>query len=253
MYVWFDALVNYVSTLGWPEDRGGDYAKFWEEGDTVQYAGKDNLRQQSAMWQAMLMAAGLPNTKQIVINGFINGKGGVKMSKSIGNVIAPDEVVSVFGTDAFRYFVLRELSSFEDGEFTMEGFKDAYNAGLANGIGNLASRVMTLSAKYCHAREHTPVLPDDFVAHMENFKLQAAANMIWEKVGEADKLIQETEPFKVVKTDEAAGKKIIDGLVDRLAEIALMLESFLPDTALRIQALIRENTPPVEPLFPRMP
>lgn len=117
MYVWFDALINYISTLGWPEDME-NFNKFWVDGTPVQYCGKDNLRQQSAMWQAMLMAVELPPTKNIVINGFVSGEGGVKMSKSLGNVINPYDVVNEYGTDALRYFVLREISSFEDSPFT---------------------------------------------------------------------------------------------------------------------------------------
>jgi methionyl-tRNA synthetase len=143
MYVWFDALINYISTLGWPEDID-TFEKFWIEGNPVQYAGKDNLRQQSAMWQAMLMSAGINNTKTIVINGFIQS-GGQKMSKSLGNVINPYDVVSVYGKDVLRLYVAKELSWSEDSDMTMERFKDAYNANLANGLGNLVSRVMKMA------------------------------------------------------------------------------------------------------------
>ena len=147
MYVWFDALVNYISTLGWPDNKEA-FEKYWVDGKPVQYCGKDNLRQQSAMWQAMLMASGLPCSSQVIINGFITGDGGIKMSKSIGNVINPYDVVAEYGTDALRYFVLRELSSFEDSPFTMERFREAYNSGLANGIGNLTSRLMNMIVSY---------------------------------------------------------------------------------------------------------
>ncbi|MFH1608657.1 MAG: methionine--tRNA ligase, partial [Patescibacteria group bacterium] len=142
MYVWFDALVNYISTLGWPNSHhpalsgtppqaGGEdlFEKYWINGTPTQYCGKDNLRFQSAMWQAMLMAAGVPNSKQIIINGFITADGGVKMSKSIGNVINPNDIVAEYGTDALRYFLLREVGSFEDSPFTIERFKEAYNSG----------------------------------------------------------------------------------------------------------------------------
>jgi methionyl-tRNA synthetase len=128
MYVWFDALVSYISALDWPENTA-NFEKFWINGTPTQYAGKDNLRQQSAMWQAMLMSAHIPNSHQIVINGFINS-GGQKMSKSLGNVINPKEIVNEYGADAFRYYVLREFNSFEDSDFTMEKFKEAYNANL---------------------------------------------------------------------------------------------------------------------------
>ena len=123
MYVWFDALVNYVSAVGWPDDEE-KFDKWWNtSGGVVQYAGKDNLRQQSAMWQAMLFSAGIIPSKQIIIDGFITGEGGVKMSKSLGNTVSPFDVVRDFGTDALRYFMAREISPFEDGVFTMERFK----------------------------------------------------------------------------------------------------------------------------------
>jgi methionyl-tRNA synthetase len=146
MYVWFDALVNYISCLGWPQDMNS-FENYWTQGNPIQYAGKDNLRQQSAMWQAMLHAAGLPNTKQVVINGFINS-GGQKMSKSLGNVISPYDIVQEYGTDALRYYLLRHVHSFEDSDMTMEKFKEAYNANLANGLGNLVQRVMKMIVSY---------------------------------------------------------------------------------------------------------
>ncbi len=123
MYVWFDALVNYISTLGWPNDTE-TFSKYWEQGLPVQYCGKDNLRQQSAMWQSMLHAAGLPNSHQIVINGFINSEG-QKMSKSLGNVINPYDIVDEYGTDALRYYLLRHVHSFEDSDMTIEKFHEA--------------------------------------------------------------------------------------------------------------------------------
>jgi len=132
MYVWFDALVNYISTLGWPEDTVS-FEKFWKDGTPVQYCGKDNLRQQTAMWQAMLMATGLPHTHTVVVEGFINSDG-KKMSKSIGNVVSPMEIIAQYGTDALRYHVAREFSTFEDSDFTWDKFKESYNANLANGL-----------------------------------------------------------------------------------------------------------------------
>ncbi len=129
MYVWFDALVNYISTLGWPhnaEDPDGLFQKFWQNGTPTQYCGKDNTRFQSIMWQSMLMAADLPNSSQIIVNGFVMGDGGVKMSKSLGNVINPTDLIVEYGTDALRYFVLREIPSFEDSPVTVERFKDTY-------------------------------------------------------------------------------------------------------------------------------
>src|SRR3989344_7720780 len=157
MYVWFDALVNYISAIGWPKEE--DFEKFWKEGTPTQYAGKDNLRQQSAMWQAMLMSADLPNSAQIIINGFINS-GGQKMSKSLGNVISPSEVVDKYGTEALRYFVCRELSTFEDSDFNWERMQESYNANLANGLGNLVSRIMKMAETNL---EKAPAIPEESI------------------------------------------------------------------------------------------
>lgn len=252
MYVWFDALVNYISTIGWPEDVE-QFEKFWTDGMPTQYCGKDNLRQQSAMWQAMLMAADLPCSHQIIINGFITGDGGIKMSKSIGNVINPYDVVKEYGTEALRYFVLRELSAFEDSPFTMERFKEAYNSGLANGIGNLASRILTLSEKYL---DECPMIPEksDFTEYFklyETFDLKKVTDYIWNEIAELDKFIQETEPFKVVKIDEDKGKELIIIMVLRLYQIARMLNPILPETNVKLKALIKANKKPEIPLFAR--
>lgn len=252
MYVWFDALVNYVSTLGWPEDIE-NFEKYWTDGTPTQYCGKDNLRQQSAMWQAMLMAADLPCSHQIVVNGHITGDGGIKMSKSIGNVISPYEIVEEYGTDALRYFVLRELSPFEDSPFTLERFKEAYNSGLANGIGNLSSRILTLSEKYL---DQCPSIPEqsDFSEYFkmyETFDLKKVTDYIWKEIQDLDKSIQETEPFKVVKVDPEKGKELITNLVLRLYQIARMLNPILPETNVKLKKLIRDNKKPETPLFLR--
>ncbi|HPS21388.1 MAG TPA: methionine--tRNA ligase [Candidatus Paceibacterota bacterium] len=252
MYVWFDALVNYISTLGWP-DESGDFEKYWKNGMTVQYCGKDNLRFQSAMWQAMLMAAGVPNSKQIVINGFITAEGGVKMSKTLGNVVDPTEIVKEYGTDALRYFLLREVGSFEDSPFTVERFKEAYNSGLANGLGNLTSRILTLSEKYLTEKINFEdiKISQEFFEHLEKFEIQKAAEFVWNKIGELDKRIQETEPFKVIKIDEEKGKELIKENILKLYEIALLTEVLLPETSKKIQELIKSNKKPETPLFLR--
>ncbi|MFA6301088.1 MAG: methionine--tRNA ligase [Candidatus Paceibacterota bacterium] len=252
MYVWFDALTNYISTLGWPEDKE-NFEKYWVRGSPTQYCGKDNLRFQSAMWQAMLMAADLPNSHQIIINGFITAGEGIKMSKTLGNVSDPKEIVAEYGTDALRYFLLREISSFEDSPFTLERFKEAYNSGLANGLGNLSSRILTLSEKYLEKCPELPEKPDfgEYALFLEKFDIQKATNHVWDKIGELDRFIQETEPFKVIKVDEKKGKELISDMVVRLYEIAEMLNPLMPETSEKIKKLIRENKKPEKPLFLR--
>lgn len=260
MYVWFDALVNYISTLGWPasDKASADgldenlFQKFWVEGETVQYAGKDNLRQQSAMWQAMLMSAGIPNTGQVVINGFITGEGGVKMSKSLGNVLDPYDIVSEFGSDAFRYFITREISSFEDSPFTPERFKEAYNANLANGIGNLVSRIMTMAVKNgIRLENYTRQSIAGLSETVACFDLKQAMDLIWNFITFMDVFIQTNEPYKKIKTDPKKAKEDILFLLNNLWNIGEDLRPFLPDAAGKIIDCIQNNKIPKKPLFPR--
>ena len=252
MYVWFDALVNYISTLGWPENAE-QFEKYWVRGNPTQYCGKDNTRFQGAMWQAMLMAADLPNSYQIVVDGFITGENGIRMSKTLGNVVDPRDVVKEYGIDALRYFLLREISSFEDSPFTIERFKEAYNAGLANGLGNLASRILTLSEKYLEKCPEIPEhsIPQEFKNIFNEFKIHEATNFVWDEIGELDKFIQKTEPFKVIKIDEKKGKELISEMVLRLYTIARMLNPIMPETNVLLKKLIKENKKPGKPLFLR--
>lgn len=253
MYVWFDALVNYVSAIGWPNDS--EKFKKWqiETGGMIQYCGKDNLRQQSAMWQAMLMAADLPNSQNIIIDGFVTGAGGVKMSKSIGNVTSPLELLKEYGTDALRYYVAREVHPFEDTPFTPESFKEAYNANLANGLGNLVSRVM----KMAETNLSSPVVSSEKISTEEydqalrEFNIQKATDYVWSKISAVDAKIQSTQPFKLVKTDKEKGAEIIQDLVRDLFVIGYLLKPIMPETAENILRLIKENKSPEKPLFLR--
>ncbi len=253
MYVWFDALTNYISTLGWPEDET-NFNKYWKDGTPTQYCGKDNTRFQGVMWQAMLMAADLPNSYQIVVNGFITAEGGVRMSKTLGNGVEPVEIAQEYGTDALRLFLLKEISSFEDSPFTLERFRDAYNANLANGLGNLASRILTLSEKYLGGCPDLPeaTFSEEFNDHLSKYNIQVACELVWNEVKSLDKYIQETEAFKIVKEDEARGKTLIAEYVLRLDKIAQALGPIMPDTSALLKKLIRENKKPENPLFVRL-
>jgi len=260
MYVWFDALVNYISTLGWPADTEM-FEKFWgtlDAPNAIQFAGKDNLRQQSAMWQAMLMSVGLPTSKQIVIHGFITS-GGQKMAKSVGNVIDPLKIVEEYGTEALRFYLARHVSPFEDSDFTMEKFKEAYNADLANGIGNFASRVLKMIELVKLSKEPlgldleivsaTSTL-ERYRKHIEHYELSKALELVWEQIAFGDGVIQEKKPFGLLKTDARAATSILADLVQRLWRIAIMLEPFMPDTSIKIKEAIRANKKP-DNLFPR--
>ena len=262
MYVWFDALVNYISTLGWPNNNK-QFADFWGTSDQrigIQIAGKDNLRQQSAMWQAMLMSAGLPNSKLIIIHGFITS-GGMKMSKTTGNVIDPLEIIHVYGTDALRYFLAREIATFEDGDFTRERFKLSYQSGLANGLGNLVSRALKMAVTNnvtlqdpCNtfAFDHTEVQRAYHEA-MDGFNIKAATDVIWEAITSTNKFIETTEPFKKAKVDPEAAQMDIRTLIKSIEAINGLLRPFLPETVQKIDAALKNISDDTIPrLFPRI-
>jgi methionyl-tRNA synthetase len=253
MYVWFDALVNYISAIGWPDDLEKFNKWQVETGGMVQYCGKDNLRQQSAMWQAMLMAADLPNSKTIVIDGFITGAGGIKMSKSLGNVVDPIDLINEYGTDALRYYLAREVSSFEDTPFTKEMFKESYNANLANGLGNLVSRIMKMAeSNLSEPVSITEIFSsEEYAKHIESYDIQKAIDLIWKKIAEMDSKIQSTQPFKLVKTDKEKGCEVIKELVKDLSAVSDLLLPILPETSEKIKALIVSNKSPEKPLFLR--
>jgi methionyl-tRNA synthetase len=260
MYVWFDALTNYINTLGWHRsaeasgegDLGELFEKYWTNGTPTQYCGKDNTRFQSAMWQAMLMAADFPNSHQIGVNGFITGGGGVKMSKTLGNVVDPRDIVTEYGTDALRYFLLREVSSFEDSPFTIERFKDSYNSGLANGLGNLVSRVLTMVENYSvDFEEEKNIFFKNGSSSLESFKISDYMNDIWEKIQEINQDIQIRQPFKKIKENPEEAIEDVRHFVVSLLVIAESLEPVLPETSQKIKKLISERRKPETPLFLR--
>jgi methionyl-tRNA synthetase len=246
MYVWFDALVNYISTLGWPENEE-NFKNFWPG---VQIAGKDNLRQQSAMWQAMLLSAGIEPSKKILINGFVT-VGGQKMGKSLGNVIAPEELVEKFGIDGTRYLLLSGAPIGEDIDVTWERLTDKYNADLANGLGNLVARVLKLSEKLTtYDARLTTEYPKDFVELMENYRLSEGVEYIWNIIRAANKYIDETKPWELAKTDESKFGEVMRKLLQDIALIARLLQPFLPETSQKIQGML--ETRKGEILFQRI-
>ena len=248
MYVWFDALVNYVSTIGWPTDMP-QFEKWWP---VVQFAGKDQVRQQSAMWQAMLMSAGLPPSRQIMIHSFMTVDG-QKISKSLGNVIAPKDVVAKYGTDATRYFLLRHVNPFEDADVSWSKFDEWYNAGLANGLGNLVARIMKLAEDNLDAPIATPAVnvPQEFKDAMNAYEFNKVMDIVWEKIQKLDQRIQTEEPFKVVKIDKERGKALIAEMVGDLYHISRLLHLSMPDTHEKIKDAILANKKP-DNLFKRI-
>jgi methionyl-tRNA synthetase len=254
MYVWFDALVNYISVIGWPTDAA-KFDKWWP---VTQFAGKDNLRQQSAMWQAMLMSAGLAPSKQVFIHGFIT-TGGQKMSKSLGNVINPIELIEKYGVDAVRYIVLRHVSPFEDSDLTLEAIHDHYTAHLTNGLGNLVARVMKLAEEHLASpvaltAEDTRV-EQSFIDTVSQFRFNEAMDLIFTHVTKGDVFMTEHEPYKKIKSDDPAlkeeAKNDIEKLVRHLAKIARHLVAVMPTTAEIIRDAVEANKKP-DNIFPRV-
>lgn len=257
MYVWFDALVNYVSTLGWPE-KDTEYERFWPG---IQVAGKDNLRQQSAMWQAMLFSAGLPPTSQIFIHGFIMGEGGVKMSKSIGNIVDPYEAVTRYGTDAVRWFLLSQINATEDSEFSWARFEQAYDGHLAKGLGNFVARTLAMTSK---AGVRLGIRPDldvfwrddsraqELSSQLDNFEFNQALARVWDEIRAGDRMITDTEPYKTINTDPEKAKRDLEDILGRLYAVGCMLAPFMPNTSAAILGGIEAGETLPAPLFPRI-
>ncbi|OGC93089.1 methionine--tRNA ligase [Candidatus Amesbacteria bacterium RIFCSPLOWO2_01_FULL_49_25] len=246
MYVWFDALVNYISALGWPEDDK-KFKEFWPG---IQTAGKDNLRQQTAIWQAMLLSAGLPNTKQVFIHGFITVNG-QKISKSAGTAIAPNEITDKYGTDALRYYVLAKIHPWEDSDFTWQKFNETYNADLANGLGNLVARVAKLAEKVA---QFDPSTSSGQVAEqnkfLDEFRFDEALRLIWERISELDKQIEKDQPWKL---EQDKLESVLKNYVDTIRKIVTGLQPFLPETAEKILKQFAGPKIKAEaPLFPRI-
>jgi len=250
MYVWFDALVNYISTLGWPEDPA-NFGAFWPG---VQTAGKDNLRQQSAMWQGMLMSAGLPPSKQIFIHGFITAEG-QKMSKSLGNVVNPYDLVGQYGTDAVRYFLLGALPSYEDGDFSRKHFEETYTAKLVNGAGNLAARTATMVEKYCAGkvpavqpdRFDTPAFWKGYEEALAAYKFDEAVRCLERYVTAVNQAIDSEAPFKKAKEGIDVSPFMYQ-IAEALRQIGVALLPITPGSAAKVLAQLS-----VDPASVRLP
>lgn len=254
MYVWFEALMNYLTVLGYPEHA--DFKKFWPA--NVQVVGKDILRFHAAIWPGMLLGLGLPLPQTLYVHGFINAEGGVKMSKSLGNVIDPKQVIAEYGTDAFRYFILRHIPSYEDGEFSLARLHDAYNNELANELGNAVQRTLAMVTQYQQGLigDIPPAEHDvaQYQAALEECKFDRALDEVWEQVRGLNQYIDEEKPWELHKAGDADHlREVLAYQASSLLQIADLLEPFLPDTAVKIRQVFNEGV--VRPLdgtlFPR--
>lgn len=234
MYVWFEALMNYITVLGYPEHK--DFSEFWPA--NVQIIGKDILRFHAAIWPGMLMGLGLPLPKALYVHGHItvNDK---KMSKSLGNVIAPKDIVSKYGVDAFRYFLMRHIPSYDDGDFSWERFDSVYNSELADQLGNAVSRISAMIEKYQKGVIGSIPQPEHDVAGyrraIEDCHFDKALEEVWDQVRGLNQFIEETKPWEIAKAgDEEHLQEVLADMVASLLEIAILIEPFMPETSSKI-------------------
>lgn len=246
MYVWFDALNIYMTGTGYGYDE-----ELWKEWwpAKAHVLGKDIIRFHAVYWPAMLMSANLPLPKELIVHGFITS-GGRKMSKSIGNVVDPYEMIEKFGVEPLRYFLLSQIPTLDDGDFTEERFREVYQADLANGLGNLVARVAAMSEKEEIVVEETALsFSDEVVKSIESYELNIALENVWAKITEADKLINDKKVWELTGVEKKVA--LID-LVNRIKQIAFDLQPFMPETAEKILTQFKGEIKKGEPLFPRL-
>ncbi|MDQ3094205.1 MAG: methionine--tRNA ligase [bacterium] len=253
MYVWFEALMNYITVLGYPEHD--DFKTFWPA--NVQVIGKDIIRFHAAIWPAMLLSLGITLPKKLYVHGFINVDG-KKMSKSIGNVVAPKDIVKKYGSDAFRYYFLKHISSSEDGDFSWEKFERAYNTELANELGNAVSRVCSMAVRFQEGviGEIPPNKHDrhEYDHALENCQFDIALQETWEKIRGLNQYIDEVKPWVIAKEgDDEHLRDVLAQCISDLVEIGELIEPFLPKTSADISHIFAKGVvrPPKESLFPR--
>jgi methionyl-tRNA synthetase len=253
MYVWFEALMNYITVLGYPEHA--DFEKYWPA--DVQVIGKDISRFHAAIWPGMLMGLDLPLPKTLFVHSFITANG-EKMSKSLGNVVAPQEIVDKYGVDAFRYYFLRHIPAYEDGDFSWERMEEVYNSELANELGNLVSRSAAMVIRYQSGIiGEMPQSEHDVSAYMaalENCRFDRALEEVWRQVRGMNQYIDEQKPWQLAKTSEPAHlREVLAYVVSSIMQIAELLVPFMPETALKIQSVFESGK--IEPiegtLFPK--
>lgn len=253
MYVWFEALLNYITVLGYRDKD--DFKNFWPA--SVQVIGKDILRFHAAIWPGILLGLGLELPKKLFVHGFITVEG-EKMSKSLGNVIKPKQIVKEFGVDGCRYYFLRHISAYEDGDFSWTRLQAAYNAELANELGNSVQRTAAMIEQYQKGIIGTiPGFEHDSQAYFEaldNFRFDKALEEVWEQIRGLNQYIDEQKPWEVHKTgDKDHLREILAYQVSCLLEVADLLLPFLPDTAAKIAKIFASGVVnlPAGSLFPR--
>lgn len=258
MYVWFDALNIYQSGIGFNSDEK-KYKKWWPA--DLHVIGKGIIRFHAVYWPAFLLSAGLLLPKALFVHGYftVNGQ---KMSKSLGNVYNPADFIEKYQTDGLRYYLLREISPFSDGDFSVKRLGEVYNSDLANGLGNLISRVAKLcesaNFKQSPAKNNKHVISEygTYVKLLHEFRFNEALSLVFAKIARLDKYINEEKPWELVKEQTTNGAKlnaILAHCVDQIQEIGELLSPFLPQTADKIsKQFVSPKIKSSMPLFPRI-
>jgi len=258
IYVWVDALLNYYTGNGTKE-----FEEFWQKGEVIHLLAKDILKFHAIFWPAMLIAAGRNLPAKEFIHGFftINGQ---KMSKTLGNFIDPNDLVNKFGTEPTRYLLLSQFPLSQDGDVKEEKFAEKYNSDLANGLGNLVARVLTLINKYSiketkadkETEKKIKETKEIYRKDMQEFRLFEALEETWKLIGFCDKYIEENKPWELVKTDKKKLEHVLSNLLYCISEIADLINPFLPQTSEKIKNQIQESQTSQagksEILFPRI-
>ena len=258
MYVWLDALSNYITFIGYPENP--EWQQYWPA--DVQVIGKDILRFHAGIWPAMLLGLGLPLPKKLLVHGHVI-VGGAKMSKTVGNVVDPVEIIDTYGLDAYRYYFSRHIPTLDDGDFTWDKFENAYNNELGNDLGNLIQRVAAMITKYqsgvigeSHQTEH------DMSAYheaMDNLEFNKAMDEVWNMVRSLNQYIENVKPWEVAKQvgkdaeAEPHLAEILAHCAGALIQIGDLLIPFMPNTSAYIHEIFESGV--VKPangvLFPK--
>jgi methionyl-tRNA synthetase len=252
LFVWVDALINYLSTIDYPNEK---FKKFWPA--DMHVIGKDIIWHHTVIWGSLLLSAGLDLPRTVFAHGFVTSKG-EKMSKSVGNIIDPFELVKKYGTDPIRYYLLREIPTFEDGDFSIKRFEERYNSDLANGLGNLVARVLTPASKLKIKNQKLKVnddigekiknIKENYDKLMQEFQLYEALEEVWKLIKWCDGYIEQEKPWQI--KDSKKLEQILSDLLYCLSEIADLIAPFLPETSEKIKEQIR--TGKSEILFPRL-
>lgn len=258
MYVWIDALSNYLTVLGYPDQP--EWREYWPA--DLEIVGKDILRFHAIIWPAILLGIGIDLPKKILAHGFIN-IGGSKISKSVGNVIDPGQIIDEYGLDAFRYYFARHIPTQDDGDFTWERFETAYNTELANDLGNLVSRVAQMVTRYQAGvvgdERQTEHDMEPYLHAMDKLEFNVALDEVWVTVRSLNQFIEQVKPWEIAKEREKDPEaehhlaEVLAHAVSSLLQISDLLVPFMPDTATRIRTIFGSGVVPenVEALFPR--